>query len=162
MRRLLDVLRDDQCPAQLAPQPTIADLAGLVAGFNDAGLTVSLEVEGDPVEVGAGIELSVYRIVQEVLTNTLKHAGEVPARVKLAWTSRDLHVEVTNGTPLPGAPAPAPDSGGHGLVGMRERVSLFRGELCVGPTAGGGFCVHARMPLPSNTEQPAGAPLVAP
>ncbi len=162
MRRLLDVLRDDQCPAQLAPQPTIADLAGLVAGFNDAGLTVSLEVEGDPVEVGAGIELSVYRIVQEALTNTLKHAGEVPARVKLAWTSRDLHVEVTNPTPRPGGAAPAPDSGGHGLVGMRERVSLFRGELCVGPTAGGGFCVHARMPLPSNTEQPAGAPLAAP
>jgi signal transduction histidine kinase len=162
MRRLLDVLRDDQRPAQLTPQPTIADLAGLVAGFNDAGLTASLDVQGDPVQVGAGIELSVYRIVQEALTNTLKHAGAVPVQVKLGWMPRDLHVEVTNGTPLTGGPAFVADSGGHGLAGMRERVSLFRGEICVGPTATGGFRVHARIPLPSKTDQAADAPLVAP
>jgi signal transduction histidine kinase len=162
MRRLLDVLRDDQPPALLTPQPTLADLDGLVAGFSDAGLTVSVKVEGEPVEVGAGIELSVYRIVQEALTNTLKHAGPVPVRVELSWKPPDLHVDVTNGTPLIGGPAIVPDSGGHGLIGMRERVSLLRGELRVGPTTDGEFCVHARIPIPTGVDQTTGAPLVAP
>ncbi|MFY9932375.1 MAG: sensor histidine kinase [Streptosporangiaceae bacterium] len=149
MRRLVGVLRDDGEAAALAPQPTIAEIPALLARFAGAGLDVDLEVEGTRREAPAGVELSAYRIVQEALTNTLKHSGAGHASVRLAWSQGHLDVEVSDDGPAAGA-VPSPvraDSGGKGLVGMRERVVLFGGELKAGPSPHGGYQVAARLPL---------------
>lgn len=148
MRRLVGVLRDDE-PGALEPQPTVSEIPALVDRLAAAGLDVDLEVEGQRQQnAPAGVELSAYRIVQEALTNTLKHAGVVRARVRLVWTADYLDVEVRDDGPAPagGTPPPGPGSGGNGLVGMRERVALFGGELEAGP-ADGGYRVVARLPL---------------
>lgn len=151
MRRLVGVLREDESDG-LAPQPTVSQLPALVDQLATAGLVVDLEVQGDrQLHVPAGVELSAYRIVQEALTNTLKHANAGRAKVRLAWSADRLDVEVTDDGPAPaeateGRPA-HPGSGGHGLVGMRERVMLFDGELEAGPVADGGYRVFARLPL---------------
>jgi signal transduction histidine kinase len=149
MRRLVGVLRDDE-PGALEPQPTVSEIPALVDRLAAAGLDVDLEVEGErQQDAPAGVELSAYRIVQEALTNTLKHAGAVHARVRLVWAADRLDVEVRDDGPAPagGAPPTSADSGGNGLVGMRERVALFGGELEAGPAAGGGYRVVARLPL---------------
>jgi signal transduction histidine kinase len=158
MRRLVGVLREDESDG-LEPQPTVSQIPALVDQLAAAGLAVDLEVHGDRrLTVPAGIELSAYRIVQEALTNTLKHASTGRAKVRLEWTADRLDVEVTDDGPASRGPAvgrPAsaggnglahPGSGGHGLVGMRERVMLFDGELEAGPVAGG-YRVFARLPL---------------
>ena len=150
MRRLVGVLRDDDEAAVLAPQPTIAEIPALLARLASAGLEVDLEVEGTRREAPAGVELSVYRIVQEALTNTLKHSGAGHATVRLSWSQDRLDVGVSDDGPAAGAAVPPPvhaDSGGKGLVGMRERVMLFGGELEAGPTPHGGYRVAARFPL---------------
>jgi signal transduction histidine kinase len=150
MRRLVGVLRDDGEAAALAPQPTVGEIPALLARLASAGLDVDLEIEGTQREVPAGVELSAYRIVQEALTNTLKHAGAAHATVRLVWSQDHLDVEVSDDGPAAGVTVPLQvraDSGGKGLVGMRERVTLFGGELEAGPGPHGGYRVAARLPL---------------
>lgn len=146
MRRLLDVLRTDAEPAaELAPQPGLAGIEALVEQVREAGLPVTVRVDGVPTPLDPGVALTIYRIVQEALTNTLKHAGAATAEVRLSFGVHWLIVEVTDT-----GRGPSPDSGrstGHGLVGMRERVALYGGTLRVGPRPGGGFRVYAKMPM---------------
>jgi signal transduction histidine kinase len=150
MRRLVGVLRDDGEAAALVPQPTVGEIPALLDRLASAGLDVDLEIDGIQREVPAGVELSAYRIVQEALTNTLKHAGAGHATVRLAWSQDHLDVEVSDDGPAAGVNVSRhvrADSGGKGLVGMRERVMLFGGELEAGPSPHGGYRVAARLPL---------------
>jgi signal transduction histidine kinase len=146
MRRLLGLLRDGQDgTVALTPQPSLAHLDSLLAAAREAGLPVELTVEGEPRQLPAGIDLSAYRIVQEALTNSLKHAGPAKATVRVRYGARALDVQVSdNGR---GAARVADDGHTHGLIGMRERVALFGGALEVGSRPGGGFLVAARLPL---------------
>ena len=154
MRRSLGVLREgDHDGFGTAPQPTVADLDRLVAQTTEAGLAVELAVEGCPRPLPPGVDLSAYRIVQEALTNALRHAGPASAIVQLRYEADSIELEVRDDGR--GA-AVALDAGaarqpGHGLVGMRERVQLFGGELRVGDRPGGGFRVWARIPVPAAT-----------
>jgi signal transduction histidine kinase len=152
LRRLLGVLRQDSEPqASLAPVPGLADLEGLLGEVAKAGLAVRLQVEGTPSPLPAGVDLSAYRIVQEALTNVVKHAGPAQAQVTIGYRDRDVTVEVTDDGR--GAAALAGDGRGgtgHGLVGMRERVAAFGGDLETGPRPGGGFRVAARLPLAAD------------
>jgi signal transduction histidine kinase len=143
MRRLLGVLRGDDGDAALAPQPSLAELDTLVAHVRDAGLPVEVKIEGRPRELAPGVDLSAFRIVQEALTNALKHAGPARAQVLVRYGEDALEVEVadTGGGALNGG------GGGHGLAGMRERVAVFGGKLETGPRSGGGYAVRARLPL---------------
>jgi signal transduction histidine kinase len=149
LRRLLGVLRQEGEPqGDLAPVPGLADLDSLLAEVAKAGLGVRLRVEGTPSELPAGVDLSAYRIVQEALTNVVKHAGEARAQVTIGYRDQDILVEVTDDGP--GVTAPTGDGRaevGHGLIGMRERVQVFGGDLEAGPRPGGGFRVAARLPL---------------
>jgi signal transduction histidine kinase len=150
MRCLVGVLRDDDESAALTPQPTVGEIPALVERLACAGLDVDLRVEGAQQPVPAGVGLSAYRIVQEALTNTLKHAGPARAQVRLVWSAERLDVEVSDDGPAAGVTVPArarPDSGGNGLIGMRERVQLYGGELEAGPVAEGGYRVAAHLPL---------------
>ncbi len=146
MRRLLDVLRTDaeEPDAQLTPQPGLGGIESLVEQVREAGLPVRLRVEGEPVVLDEGVALTVFRIVQEALTNTLQHAGTATATVLLRFTADALTVEVGD-TGL--GPAARPSAGvGHGIVGMRERIALYGGSLRTGPRPGGGFAVRATIP----------------
>lgn len=148
MRRLLGVLREDSAPASLAPQPSLDGLEALVAQFAEAGLDVSLTLEGATRPLPAGIELSAYRIVQEALTNALKHAGPgVSVVVTVGYGDDGLDVRVLDDGRGAAAVAVGNGSGGHGVLGMRERVDVCGGHLVAGPRAGGGFEVHARLPV---------------
>jgi signal transduction histidine kinase len=148
MRRLLGLLRDgkDGAAAALDPQPSLAHLDGLLAATREAGLPVELAVEGEPRQLPAGIDLSAYRIVQEALTNSLKHAGPARAVVRVCYGSRALEVQVWDDG-RGGVRNGRAEGDGHGLIGMRERVALFGGSLEVGSRPGGGFLVAARLPL---------------
>lgn len=144
-RRLLGVVRDAAGEAGLAPQPGIGELDALAASVRAAGLPVNLVISGDPAALPATVEVSVYRIVQEALTNVLKHAGQARADVTIGCAQETVTIEVTdNGT---AESAPLATAGGHGLAGMRERAAVFGGELRAGPRPGGGFAVLARLPL---------------
>jgi len=143
MRRLLGMLRRSDDELALAPQPSLAHLDGLVAQVREAGMPVELRVEGEARALPPGIDLSAYRIVQEALTNALKHAGPARARVTVRYGETELDIEITDDGAGAAEAAPA---GGHGLVGMRERARLFGGRLEAGP-ADGGFRVHARLPV---------------
>jgi signal transduction histidine kinase len=144
-RRLLGVLRDPDEETGLAPQPGIGDLAALAASVRAAGLPVRLAIDGDLAALPATVDVSVYRIVQEALTNVLKHAGPARADVTIDCGQDAVTIEVTDdGAAEPGHQAPA---GGHGLAGMRERAAVFGGELAAGPRPGGGYAVRARLPL---------------
>jgi signal transduction histidine kinase len=154
-RRLLGVLRDPDEEAGLDPQPGVGDLGELAASVRAAGLPVHLVIDGDPAALPAAVDVSVYRIVQEALTNVLKHAGPARAEVTIGCAADTVTVEVTdNGIAEPGRKPPA---GGHGLAGMRERAAVFGGELAAGPRPGGGFAVRARLPLCGGL-RPAGLP----
>src|SRR5215471_12447088 len=143
--RLLNVLRDPGEEAGLAPQPGTGDLDALAAAVRAAGLPVNLVIDGDLAAIPATVDVSVYRIVQEALTNVLKHAGPARAEVTIGCEQDAVTIEVTdNGTGQPGNGSPG---GGHGLAGMRERAAAFGGELAAGPRPGGGFAVRARLPL---------------
>jgi signal transduction histidine kinase len=151
MRRLLGVLRGDgdgdQGPS-LAPKPGLADVGSLVEQVGRAGLRVELVVEGPEAPLPAGVDLSAYRIVQEALTNAVKHGGPGRARVLVRYGEHDLEVQVRDeGGRGPALARPAGGRAGQGLVGMRERVNLFGGELHAGPGPDGGFTVDARLPL---------------
>jgi signal transduction histidine kinase len=144
MRRLLGMLRQSDDELALAPQPSLRHLGDLVSQVRDAGLPVDLRIEGEPRAVAPGVDLSAYRIIQEALTNALKHAGPARARVTVRYGDNELDIEIADdGT---GAALPAP-AGGHGLVGMRERVALFGGDLAAGRRLSGGYVVRAKLPL---------------
>jgi signal transduction histidine kinase len=144
-RRLLGVLRDPDEETGLAPQPGIGDLDALAASVRAAGVPVNLVIDCDRAALPAAVDVSVYRIVQEALTNVLKHAGPARADVAVGCADDTVTIEITdNGTGEPGRQALA---GGHGLAGMRERAAVFGGELAAGPRPGGGFGVRARLPL---------------
>jgi signal transduction histidine kinase len=146
MRRLLGVLRSAGAeePAALEPAPGLADLDALVAQVTRSGVDVELRVEGRRTAVPAGVDLSAYRVVQEALTNVIKHAGPARAVVEVRYTDTAVTVEVVDDGQGAATPAAA---GGHGLVGMRERVAVHGGVLDVGPGDAGGFHVSARFPV---------------
>jgi signal transduction histidine kinase len=142
LRRLLGIVRTDD-PESREPQPGLASLESLIEQVRATGLEVELELDGDLGELPAGVGLSVYRIVQEALTNTLKHSRASRARVQIARRGRELAIEVSDNGKGPGEAA----GDGHGLIGMRERVALLGGELDAGAQAGGGFAVKVRLPI---------------
>ena len=143
MRRLLGALRDDARDVELAPQPGLDSLDALVEKVGRAGLPVRLHVEGDAFPLPRAIDLAAYRIVQEGLTNALKHARASRADVAVRYRPDELEVEVVDD----GAGAATSDSLGHGLVGVRERVKIYGGEMSAGAAPGGGFILSARLPL---------------
>jgi signal transduction histidine kinase len=149
LRRLLGVLRqEDEPQGALAPVPGLADLDSLLAEVGKAGLAVKLQINGTRPPLPAGVDLSAYRIVQEALTNVVKHAGPAHAQVVVGYRDQDVTVEVTDDGR--GAVTSASDGRvgtGHGLIGMRERVQAFGGDLQTGPRPGGGFRVAARLPF---------------
>jgi signal transduction histidine kinase len=144
MRRLLGVLRDGE-PGPTAPQPGLADLPALVAAAREAGADAAVEVDGELAGLPSAVDVSAYRIVQEALANAGRHAPGTTVTVAVRRTREDLLVRVTNGAgPTARERAAGP---GHGLRGMRERVSMLDGELVAGPTCDGGFQVEARLPV---------------
>jgi signal transduction histidine kinase len=155
MRRLLGVLRSDEVTgteAGLLPQPTLDDVDDLVIQCQEAGLPVQLAVKGERRPLPAGVELSAFRVVQEALTNSLKHAGRARAQVVIRWHDHALEISVADDGR--GASAGlSGDGGGHGLVGMEERTELYGGQLRAGPRPGGGFEVRASFPLASPVAQ---------
>jgi len=146
MRRILGVLRgEDGQKMDLAPAPGLTDLDHLVQGVRDAGVEVTVELSGDMGALPPGVSLTAFRIVQEALTNVLKHAGPARAQVHIACDPGEIRVEVTDDGR--GAAAPTDASVTHlGLIGMRERVTPYGGELDVGPRSGGGWRVCATLP----------------
>jgi signal transduction histidine kinase len=144
--------------ADLVPQPGLGELREMVGRVVSAGLPVELHVTGTPRDLPPGLGLAVYRVVQEALTNVIKHAGKPQTQVRLTYELSALVVEVAdNGRPIPAAdPAPdasVPRGAGMGLLGLRERVALYGGELNAGPLPGGGWLVQATLPV-----EPAQAP----
>jgi signal transduction histidine kinase len=143
MRRMVGVLRRPEEGPALAPQPSLEHVDRLVEQTREAGLPVELRVEGEATELPAGVDLTAYRLVQEGLTNALKHARATRAEVVVNYGDGQIEVTVSDD----GAGLGNGDGGGHGLVGMRERVSVYGGELDAGPRPGGGFRLRARLPL---------------
>ncbi len=142
LRRLLGIVRSDEHSSR-EPQPGLAALEELVEQIRATGLEVELKREGELGELPAGVDLSAYRIVQEALTNTLKHAQATRARVRLGRSKEELTIEVADD----GAGPVEESTNGHGLIGMQERVALLAGVLEAGPGESGGFVVKARFPL---------------
>ncbi|WP_395575057.1 sensor histidine kinase [Streptomyces sp. BK79] len=159
LRRLLDVLRTEEeeegrDPSKEPPQPTVDAVPSLVDSVRATGLDVDFAVSGTPIALPAGTHLTAYRIVQEALTNTLKHAGPTRVRVNLVWDDQPQRLTIRICDDGPADPAPAPrdtaavaPGAGHGLVGMRERIAAVGGTLHTGPRPGGGYCVHAVLDL---------------
>lgn len=145
LRRLFGLLRAGDSPATLSPQPGLGQLASLVAELQDAGLSVNLNVDGQPRTLPPGVDLSAYRVVQEALTNTLRHARHARAEVTVRYRRDCVELEV-----LDNGPGPKPGEGGHGLAGMRERVAFYQGELEAGGRPEGGYVVRARLPLEAD------------
>ena len=151
LRRMLGVLRGSAAgepTPNLSPAPGLADLDALVAEVVEAGVQVEVRVEGTRTALPAGVDLSAYRIVQEALTNVIKHAGGARASVVVRYDPDAVTVDVDDdGVPeLPVGVAPAPVGAGHGLVGMRERVALYAGDFVADRRADGGFHISARLP----------------
>jgi signal transduction histidine kinase len=143
LRRLLGILRENDAPA-LTPQPGLTDLPTLAEAMDQAGVDVDVRVEGQPRPLPASLDLTAYRIVQEALTNTLKHAGPARASVVIHYDPDALRLKITDD----GQASPTTNDGsGHGLLGMRERVNLFGGQLEAGPGGDGGYSVSVRLPL---------------
>jgi signal transduction histidine kinase len=143
MRRLIGLLRTEGDGVG-EPSPSLRRVEQLIGEMRDAGLAVRLRVEGDLSVIPPGVDLAGFRIVQEALTNALKHAPRANVEARVSCTEHELEIEVTDD----GSAQPIPDTGpGHGLLGMRERTSLYGGELTTGPRDGGGFAVYARIPL---------------
>jgi signal transduction histidine kinase len=147
MRRLLGMLREVDHQPAFDPQPGLARLADLAAELARTGLPVEVAIEGEPVELPPGIDVSAYRIVQEALTNALKHAGPASALVTLRYSRDELEIEVADD----GAGTGSGGGSGHGLEGIRERVGVYGGQLDAGRRLDGGFVVHARLPLAART-----------
>jgi signal transduction histidine kinase len=143
MRRLVGLLKEDTVMPMYAPQPSLKTLDILVGTVREAGLPVELTVEGDRQELAPGVDLAAYRVVQEALTNALKYGGPARAWVSVNWTGDQLVLQVEND----GRNDINGQGGGHGLVGMKERVAVVGGTLESGPRPGGGFVVKASIPI---------------
>jgi signal transduction histidine kinase len=148
LHRLLGFLRQAGDRDDLAPQPGLSQLPRLAASMSDSELAVELSIEGETRSLPPTLDVSAYRIVQEALTNTLKHAAASRADVHLRYWPDELEVEIVDDGRPNGASSSA--SGGLGLIGMRERVALHGGQLSAGPAAGGGFAVRVRLPTPAG------------
>jgi signal transduction histidine kinase len=153
MRRLLGVLRGADGDAERAPQPGMDRLEGLVAAVRGAGLAVDLRVVGDQRALPSGVELSAYRIMQEALSNTLRHAPGARAAVEVHYEPGRLWLRVRNDPPPVPGERPAPAAPGHGIVGMRERAAMLGGTLAAGPTDDGGYLVEATLPLEGSADR---------
>ena len=145
MHRTLSLLRGADDPAELDPTPGLDGLDDVVDRARAAGLRVSLTVEGAPRPLAPALELSAYRIVQEAVTNAVRHAGRAAATITLRYEPAGLAIDVVDD----GHGEASVATGGHGLTGMRERVALFGGAFTAGPAPGGGFAVHASLPYES-------------
>jgi signal transduction histidine kinase len=143
MRHLLGAMRDERDALETAPQPGLGSLDSLLARIGSAGLAAELHVSGDPVSLPPAIDASAYRIVQEGLTNALKHAGANRADVTVRYGAGEVEIEVRDD----GRGAAKDDGLGHGLVGIGERVKLYGGDMAAGTANGGGFVLRARLPL---------------
>ena len=144
MRRLLAVMRRDGDRAELAPQPGLDGLDSLVKDIGRAGLPVELHVEGEPFPLPRGIDLSAYRIAQEAVTNALKHAHASHADVTICYAPEEVQIQVRDN----GQGAVTSNGHGHGLIGIRERVKLYGGDMTAGTADGGGFLLSTRLPVP--------------
>ncbi|MGH2805769.1 MAG: sensor histidine kinase [Actinomycetota bacterium] len=144
MRALLGMLRDVDGTAGRTPLPGLADLSGLIEQVERAGPTVDVQVRGDERSLPSGLDLTAYRVIQESLTNIVRHAGAERARVNLNFTPASLVIEIVDD----GRAAAAPSNGGLGIEGMRERLAAFGGSLDAGPLPEGGFRVRAELPVP--------------
>jgi signal transduction histidine kinase len=148
MRRMLGVMRSgEEAPAALAPQPGLHHLDRLIAQVEEAGLPVTLRVEGEQRELSPGVDLSAYRIVQEGLTNALKHAKGAHAEVVVRYVDSSVELEIADDGPG----LAVGDGQGHGLVGMRERAALYGGTIETAERDGGGFVLRAQLPVEGRT-----------
>jgi signal transduction histidine kinase len=143
MRRLLGAMRDGDDDVELSPQPGLDALPALADSVGRAGLPVRVHVEGEAVPLPRAVDLSAYRIVQEGLTNSLKHARASAADVTIRYGADEVELEVADD----GAGPSGSDGRGHGLVGVGERVKIYGGEMTAGPGPDGGFVLTARLPL---------------
>ncbi len=143
LRRLLGLLRKGDGEPSLAPQPGLSRLGDLVAEVREAGVEVNVRTDSDLAAIPLGLDLSAYRIVQECLTNVLKHARAHRVDISLRCQGRIVDIDVTDDGAAAGPPAP----GGFGLLGMRERVTVYGGTVQAGPCDAGGYRVHARLPF---------------
>jgi signal transduction histidine kinase len=150
LHRLLGFLRQAGDSDDLAPQPGVGQLERLVASMSDTSLAVDITVEGETRPLPPTVDVSAYRIVQEALTNTLKHAHASHAAVHLRYWPDELEVEVVDDGRGAGNGAGRQDGGGLGLIGMRERAALHGGRLNAGAAPGGGFAVRVRLPTPDG------------
>ncbi|MEU6279630.1 histidine kinase [Streptomyces sp. NPDC047028] len=152
LRRVLGVVRAEDYEAPDAPQPTLADLDALLTNVRETGLDVEKTVTGAVRELPQGVELSAYRIVQEALSNTLRHAPGASARVEIGYVLGGLGLRVVNGPPpAPSLIKPSPGAG-HGITGMRERVTMLNGEMTAGPAEDGGYEVTVFLPAGAASE----------
>jgi signal transduction histidine kinase len=149
LRRVLGVLRTGPTP-ETAPQPGLDRLEEVIASARSGGLTVGVSSTGEPPPLPQGVALSAHRILQEALSNVMKHAPGAPVTVDIAYRAGDLRLRVVNG-PGSGRRPVAESGGGHGLVGMRERASMLGGTLAAGPEPDGGFAVTAVLPYQKAT-----------
>ncbi|MFD0551426.1 sensor histidine kinase [Streptomyces rectiviolaceus] len=154
LRRVLGVVRAEDYEAPDAPQPTLADLDRLIANVSETGLDVEKVITGAVRELPQGVELSAYRIVQEALSNTLRHAPGATARVEVGYVLGGLGLRIVNG-PATGLVKPSPGAG-HGITGMRERVTMLDGEMTTEETADGGYEVTVFLPVASASEPTGG------
>jgi signal transduction histidine kinase len=145
LRRLLGVLNDDGESPGLAPQPGVDQLAALVERVREAGLPAELAIDGSPRPLPASLDVTVYRIVQEALTNALRYARRAATLVHVSYEPTQLRLEILDDGPA--TAADATDGSGRGLVGMEQRAALVGGRLEAGPRLGGGYAVRAWLPL---------------
>jgi hypothetical protein len=147
--------------ADLRPQPGLAQVRSLVDRVTPAGLPVDLNIGSLPEDVPPGVDLAAFRVIQEALTNVIKHAGKPKTSVTVDCREQALVIEITDaGAPIPAA-VPAVSGGGRGLIGLRERLALYGGELDAGPVLGGGWRVRARIPLDEANSSPSSAESVS-
>ena len=145
MRRLVGVLRRPEEAPALAPQPSLQHLDKLVEQAGDAGLPVAVQIEGEARDLPAGVDLTAYRVVQEALTNAVKHARATSAEVLVRYADGAVELQISDDGK--GVSDGSAESGGHGLMGMRERVAVYGGDLEAGPRPEGGFALRARLPI---------------
>ena len=149
LRRTLGVLRPGGELADHAPQPSLRRMEDLLEQVRAAGLRVRVERDGDVDALPPGLDVSAYRVLQEALTNVLRHAGPTEVVVRLRSSGGALELGVEDAGPRPGRAPSTTTGSGHGLLGMRERVAVYAGALDAGPRPGGGWAVTARLPLPA-------------
>jgi signal transduction histidine kinase len=156
LRRVLGVVRAADYEAPDAPQPTLADLGALLANVREAGLSVEKTVTGAVRELPQGVELSAYRIVQEALSNTLRHAPGATARVEIGYVLGGLGLRIVNGPAQTTTLVKSTHGAGHGITGMRERVTMLDGEMTTGETDDGGYEVTVFLPVPLRAAEESG------